>query len=171
MCVCPTLCIGLVQRRQLAIATLACLSQQWLAFVFDFFIVTFFSLLNLTFLRFKQFLFWSFPFHYLCMRALGNRRIPADVIVYFFAHAHTRTVRNTKDSCDVMELLCSRKMVDRWPKRPQSPFRGSRTYFKDFSWGIHNIFKWTAYRKPYWKCLVKYSAHFVALCLLLNNVM
>ena len=24
------------------------------------------------------------------------------------------------------------------------------------------FFKWTAYRKPYWKCLVKYSAHFVA---------
>ena len=24
------------------------------------------------------------------------------------------------------------------------------------------FFKWTAYRKPYWNCLVKYSAHFVA---------
>ena len=44
----------------------------------------------------------------------------------------------------------------------QSSFRGSQAYFKDFSWGIHNFFKWTAYRKPYWKCLVKYSAHFVA---------
>ena len=24
------------------------------------------------------------------------------------------------------------------------------------------FFTWTAYRKPYWKCLVKYLAHFVA---------
>ena len=31
-----------------------------------------------------------------------------------------------------------------------------------FSWSTHNFFKWTAYRKPYWKCLVKYSGHFVA---------
>ena len=56
-------------------------------------------------------------------------------------------------------------------KRSQSPFRGSQAYFKDFSWGIHNFFKWTAYRKPYWKCLVKYSAHFVAYVFfyLLNN--
>ena len=44
----------------------------------------------------------------------------------------------------------------------QSSFRGAQAYFKDFSWDIHNFFKWTAYRKPYWKCLVKYSAHFVA---------
>ena len=44
----------------------------------------------------------------------------------------------------------------------QSSFRGSQAYFKDFSWGIHNFFKWIAHRKPYWKCLVKYSAHFVA---------
>ena len=35
-----------------------------------------------------------------------------------------------------MELLFSRKMADRLPKRPQSPFRGSQAYFKDFSWGI-----------------------------------
>ena len=27
------------------------------------------------------------------------------------------------------------------------------------------FFKWVAHRKPYWKCLVKYSAHFVACCL------
>ena len=35
------------------------------------------------------------------------------------------------------------------------------------------FFKWTAYRKPYWKCLVKYSAHFVAYFFfyLLNNAM
>ena len=29
-------------------------------------------------------------------------------------------------------------------------------------WKLEMNFKWTAYRKPYWKCLVKYSAHFVA---------
>ena len=44
----------------------------------------------------------------------------------------------------------------------QSSFGGSQAYFKDFSWAIQNFFTWTAYRKPYWKCLVKYLAHFVA---------
>ena len=34
--------------------------------------------------------------------------------------------------------------------------------FLRFSWGIDNFFKWTVYWKPYWKGLVKYSAHFVA---------
>ena len=43
-------------------------------------------------------------------------------------------------------------------RQNQLSFRGSQAYFKDFSWGIHNFFKWTAYWKPYWKCLVKYSA-------------
>ena len=33
--------------------------------------------------------------------------------------------------------------------------------FLRLSWGIDNFFKWTAYRKLYWKGLVKYSAHFV----------
>ena len=36
-------------------------------------------------------------------------------------------------------------------RQNQSSFRGSQGYFKHFSWGIHNFFKWTAYRKPYWK--------------------
>ena len=27
---------------------------------------------------------------------------------------------------------------------------GSQAYFEDFSWGIHNFFMWTAYRKPIW---------------------
>ena len=75
------------------------------------------------------------------------------------------SVRNSpkfENSCDVMELLFSRKMADRLCKRPHTPFRGSQAYFKDFLWSIHNCFKWTTYRKPYWKCLEKYSAHFVA---------
>ena len=52
-----------------------------------------------------------------------------------------RNIPKRKDGCDVMELwLFSRKMADRLSKRPQSPFRGSQAYFKDFSWGIHNFF-------------------------------
>ena len=44
-----------------------------------------------------------------------------------------RNIPKFKDSCDVMELLLfSRKMADRLPKRPQSPFRGSQAYFKTF---------------------------------------
>ena len=51
----------------------------------------------------------------------------------------------------------------------QSSFRGSQTFHDE----AHNFFKWTAYRKPYWKCLVKYSAHFVAYFFfyLLNNAL
>ena len=41
-------------------------------------------------------------------------------------------------------------------------FEALRHIFKTFHDEAHNFFKWTAYRKPYWKCLVKYSAHFVA---------
>ena len=45
-----------------------------------------------------------------------------------------------------------------------------KTFHEAYTIYIH---KWTAYRKPYWKCLVKYSAHFVAYFFfyLLNNAM
>ena len=46
-----------------------------------------------------------------------------------------------------------------------------RHIFRTFHESIHNFFKWTVYRKPYWTYLVKYSAHFCGLFLLLNNAM
>ena len=39
-------------------------------------------------------------------------------------------------------------------------FEALRNISKTFH-EIYTIFKSAAYRKPYWKCLVKYSAHFV----------
>ena len=41
-------------------------------------------------------------------------------------------------------------------------FEAFRHIFKTFHEAHTISFKWTAYRKPYWNCLVKYSAHFVA---------
>ena len=61
-----------------------------------------------------------------------------------------------------MELLFSRKMANR------SEFTVSRLsgiFPRLFMFEAYTIFKSAAYRKPYWKCLVKYSAHF------LNNAM
>ena len=46
---------------------------------------------------------------------------------------YVRNIPNFKDGCDLMELLFSRKMAYRLPKRPQSPFRGFQAYFEEFS--------------------------------------
>ena len=40
-----------------------------------------------------------------------------------------------------------------------SLFRGSQAYFEE---AYTIFFKSVAYREPYWKCLVKYSAFFEA---------
>ena len=54
---------------------------------------------------------------------------------------------------------CSR---GKWRIRPElTVSRISEIFWKTFH-EAHNIFKSAAYRKPYWKCVVKYSAHFVA---------
>ena len=45
---------------------------------------------------------------------------------------------------------------------PSHRIEALRHIFKTFHEAYTIFFKWTAYRKPYWKCLVKYSAHFVA---------
>ena len=41
-------------------------------------------------------------------------------------------------------------------------FDALRHIFKTFHEAYAIFFKWTVYRKPYWKCPMKYSAHFVA---------
>ena len=69
-------------------------------------------------------------------------------------HIAVRNIPKFRDSCDVIELLLSRKMEDK-----TRLFRGSQAYLEE-AYAI--FFKSVAYQKPYWKCLVKYSAHFVA---------
>ena len=57
--------------------------------------------------------------------------------------------------------------------RISNRFEALRHILKTFHEAYTFFFKWTAYRKPYWKCLVKYSAHFVAYFFfyLLNNAL
>lgn len=76
-----------------------------------------------------------------------------------------------KDSCDVMEILFSRKWRIDYQNDQTSPFRGSRAYFDDFSWRIHNIFKWAAYRKPLLEVPREIFSTFCGLFPLLNNAM
>ena len=74
-----------------------------------------------------------------------------------------RSVQNIpkfRDSCDVMELLFSGKMVDKTRVHSfESLTQISKTFHEAYT---IILFKNAAHQKPHWKCLVKYSAHFGA---------
>ena len=50
-----------------------------------------------------------------------------------------------------------KKFSQQWTEsdRISHLFEALRHIFKTFHDEAHNFFKWSAYRKPYWKCLVK----------------
>ena len=55
-----------------------------------------------------------------------NSTVDYEPSLFFLLPWSVRNISKFKGSCDVMELLFSRKMADRLPKRPQSPFRDSQ---------------------------------------------
>ena len=63
-----------------------------------------------------------------------------------------------RDSRDVMELLFSGKIADKTRVDCFEALRHTSETFHE----AHNFFNSAEYRKPYWKWIVKYSAHFVA---------
>ena len=82
-------------------------------------------------------------------------------MTHLVSHLLVQNIPKFRDSCDVMELLFLRKMADETRFQPRVHcFEALRNISKTFH-EIYTIFKSAAYRKPYWKCLVKYSAHFV----------
>ena len=63
-----------------------------------------------------------------------------------------------RDSRDVMELLFSGKIADKTRVDCFAALRHKSETFHE----AHNFFNSAAYRQPCWKCIVEYSAHFVA---------
>ena len=89
-----------------------------------------------------------------CSTKCGSSKLQAmDTFLTISTSLSVRNIPNFGDSCDIMELLFSRKMAD----------KTCRVHCFKVLRHISKTISSAAYQKPNWKCLVKYhSALFVA---------